>query len=343
MDTSINAPLLQRHLQFLPADTTSLVGIGSPAGIAWLKAEIGEEYRGLPLYSLPVQTEAARFGSVTALLQDRALRQGAVAQDMERLERLLATAGDHPFVLLVDPSLVELHYAHLVSAPAKRLGHIVVSCNGRPIFWGPPRDTAGITYPGIFFRAGHLVANFTEGGDYLEFGVFDGRTVTLAWQMMNQVREMRFFGFDSFSGICGSGSDEQYEDGTYFSNVSTFLHNMRAAGADMSRVVPVQGEFSRRLRSARSVHKELGLRRCLVAHIDCDVYEAAKMALDFCTDLLVQGSILLFDEFHANQASNNTGERRALAEWLQENPKFEVERWHDYAASSRAFIVHLKD
>lgn len=338
----MNLPLLQLHLQHLPAATTSLIGVGSPTSLRWLRESLAEENLGLPLYLLPLEFDLSGFGSVAGLLMDESSVRIHARQDMARLERVLESAGSAPFLILTDPSLVQVHYAHIVTLPAKKAGHVVITCNARPIYHGPPRDTAGITYPGIFFRIGNLAASFPQTGDYLEFGVFDGRSMTLAWQMMKQVRGMRFFGFDSFSGIQGSTDEERFQDGTFFSNLPTFLHNMTTAGADLKRVVPVPGEFSSRLIPAKRVHAELGLHRCLVAHIDCDVYEAAKPALDFCTELLVQGSILLFDEFHANQASNKTGERRALREWLEENTRFDVERWHDYGATSRAFIVHEK-
>ena len=121
-----------------------------------------------------------------------------------------------------------------------------------------------------------------------------------------------------------------------------FWHNMQAAGADLKRVHAVQGNFMEIFKNPRFLHQELGLQRCLVAHIDCDVYLAAKASLDFLTDLLVQGSILLFDEYHSHGASNRLGERRALAEWLEENPQIKVERWQDYATFARAFFVHVE-
>ena len=174
----------------------------------------------------------------------------------------------------------------------------------RNLFYGQPYNTEGLTYQGIFFRTGNFVSPLK--GDYLEFGVFDGRTMSLAYYTMG---ERRLFGFDTFSGIIGKSKGESmaYEDGNYYSNIETFIHNMNAA--------------------------------CV--HIDCDVYMAAKAALNFCTNLLQQGSVLLFDEFHGNFASNKLGERRALKEWLEENPHIHVERWHDYATVSRAFIVHV--
>jgi len=125
-------------------------------------------------------------------------------------------------------------------------------------------------------------------------------------------------------------------------NLPTYWHNMCAAGADPSRMRPVQGNYLDTFQDPKALHASLGLERCLVAHIDCDIYAAAKAALTFLTGVLVQGSIILFDEFHANNASNRLGERRALAEWLEENPAIQVERWIDYAAAGRAFFVHVE-
>ena len=99
------------------------------------------------------------------------------------------------------------------------------------------------------------------------------------------------------------------------------------------------GDFRESL-AEPGLRERLGIDAAAVVHIDCDVYEAAKAALEFVVPVLQQGSVLLFDDFHASQASNATGERRALRELLAAHPELEVERWHDYAVEGRSFLVH---
>ena len=55
-----------------------------------------------------------------------------------------------------------------------------------------------------------------------------------------------------------------------------------------------------------------GNNRYAITHIDCNAYKPVQASLDFITNLVVQGSILLFDDFYCNDALNSFGERKAL-------------------------------
>jgi hypothetical protein len=64
--------------------------------------------------------------------------------------------------------------------------------------------------------------------------------------------------------------------------------------------------------------------------------------LDFVTDLLVQGSVLVFDDWFYNQGRKDRGEQKAFYEWAARNPQLElIEYWRDVAAI--AFIVNFKE
>lgn len=321
-------PLLNAHLR-LVTDETLLIGVGQAPGLRLLERQVHSHYSHLTL--------------ATTVINRREPADRHFQQVQEAVARV-APSGRPVLVLLCDTQPADVLYLHKISGPAKEAGLVVVTCFARPIFHGPLGNIGGLTYESMFYRTGMIARTHRQPGDYLEFGVFDGRTTTLAWQAMKDIRGMRFFGFDTFSGIAGALEQEKaYPDGSYYSNLPTYWHNVRAAGADRARMRPVQGNYLETFQDAKALHTSLGLERCLVAHIDCDVYAAAKAALTFVTDLLVQGSVLLFDEFHANHASNRLGERRALAEWLEETPRLQVERWMDYAAVGRAFFVHRDD
>jgi O-methyltransferase len=319
-------PLLKAHIGVVDAGTV-LVGIGQRAGVRDLTIQMGLHYPAMTLHTIVI---------------DRREPAERHFQMVEDAVRELVASGQRALVLLADASTTDLLYLHKISGPAKEASLRVVSCFARPIYRGALLNTGGLTYESMFFRAGMIARAQREPGDYLEFGVFDGRTTSLAWQAMKDIRPMRFFGFDTYKGIAGALAQEiSFPDGSYYSNLETYWHNMKVAGADPARVRPVQGNFLETFTNPAALQATLGIERCLVAHIDCDVYSAAKASLDFVTNILVQGSVLLFDEFHANNASNQLGERRALREWLAENPHIEVERWMDYAAVGRAFFVHI--
>jgi len=269
-----------------------------------------------------------------------------LADDEKRINSALE---EHRFdiAFIVDTWVFDILDIHRITSSLKDTGCIVSTCYSRSLFYEPPDDDSPVnSLPGMFNLAGKLAsmaaAMTGHKGDYLEFGVFDGRTMSLAWHTMaHHVRHpMRLFGFDSYDGIKGSLETEIFKDRDFYSNIETYHHHMRCIGADPERTIPVKGDFADTLANPAESHASLGIERCLVAHIDCDIYVPAKLALDYVTALLQQGSLLLFDDFHANRADNRLGERRALREWLEENPQFQVEKLHDYDLMCRAYVVH---
>jgi O-methyltransferase len=57
------------------------------------------------------------------------------------------------------------------------------------------------------------------------------------------------------------------------------------------------------------------------------------------TPALVNGALILFDDYDHMAADNSRGERRALREWLAET-RYSAELYRSYNALSRAFIIH---
>ena len=74
------------------------------------------------------------------------------------------------------------------------------------------------------------------------------------------------------------------------------------------------------------------------------MYLSAKEALDYCADLIDDQAVIFFDDWNtANLADKNMGEKRAFDEFLDENPKFEVEEFGAYSAygslNGKIFLV----
>lgn len=317
-------------LQAIDLSKTLVVGIGQDSGLKKLQSDVAVLRPSTKILDVVISKNASKKEHL---------------QQIDHAVNLICAQSQHVIALLVDKTIDEINYLHRISKKIKELDIVVASCYGRPLFYASPPEFAGvITYATMFSLASKFVASEQRGGDYLEFGTFDGRTMSLAWHTMARRNPlMRFIGFDSFSGIIGSLEQESpgYDDGNYYSNEITFWHNMRSAGVDITRTIAVKGDFAKTLDPPSELHRTLNIQRCLVANIDCDIYRAAKLALHFLTDILVQGAVLMFDEFHANRANNNLGERRALREWLKENPHISVEQWYDYALVGRSFIVHI--
>lgn len=82
------------------------------------------------------------------------------------------------------------------------------------------------------------------------------------------------------------------------------------------------------------------LQPAAIVNIDCDLYDSARAALEIGARKLVQGTVLLFDDWNTFAAKQSAGERRALKEFLQNHPEFQIESWFPYEFVGQAFLVH---
>lgn len=177
-------------------------------------------------------------------------------------------------------------------------------------------------------------------GDYLEFGVYQGGSFIRAYKRHSKearayahrpgVRGSEFasyarqyFAFDSFEGLpqvpqnplplhwrgerAMSCSEEQ------------FLANVRDAGLPASHIVTVPGLYDTTL--VPGTYAKYGLRRAAIVHIDCDLYESAITVLEFVTPLVVDGTVLVFDDWFFYQGHPAKGEQGAFREWLERHPE----------------------
>lgn len=135
----------------------------------------------------------------------------------------------------------------------------------------------------------------TEGSDYLEFGIFRGFTLWYAQALANdmEIKDMRFFGFDSFFGlppISGIDKGGDFQEGAFYcprKDVETFLTQY---GVDWNNTFLVEGEFKKILTS--ETIRKYNLRQCSLCVIDCDLYESARLVLTFIESLIQHQSIL---------------------------------------------------
>ncbi len=220
-----------------------------------------------------------------------------------------------------------------------------------PIIWGDPwrpfdtqppnAQDSGLSHAGMFsVLSSYCPVVKPSNGAYCEFGVFDGKTFALAFHALKHVCD-RFYAFDSFQGLKGTmPTENHFTDGRWAANINTFEYNLQWAGVDTARVRTIPGFFQDTLQEKRI--DDLGVEAITVALIDVDIYAPAALALEFIAPRLVQGSVLMFDDYDHLAASNDVGERRALREFLGRHPEIEVEPYRNYGALSRSFLVHRR-
>ena len=196
-------------------------------------------------------------------------------------------------------------------------------------------------------------------GDYLEFGVYRGESLAAAYRALefNQ-RERRASGFDS-PGIdwpdplpLRFDSFEGLPPGSGRATIRTIFPARMVArsessrrtsaneGVDLARVVTIPGFYERTLN--RETKSEMGLRKAALVMIDCDLYESTVPVLDFLTDLVGQGTVLIFHDWFRFKGRPDCGEQRACREWLARNSLFElIEYWRE-GPQAVSFLVNLK-
>jgi O-methyltransferase len=191
-----------------------------------------------------------------------------------------------------------------------------------------------------------FVNNNGISGDYVEFGVFRGRTFAEAWNAARRygLKEMRFYAFDSFAGlpeVSGQDVGGTFSKGQFSAARAIFENTLRKNRVDMSRVSVVEGFYDQTLGEGR--RKELPIEKVSVAWVDCDLYASTVPVLNFLSDVLVDGAVLIFDDWYCFNGRPDRGEQRACAEWLAANPHIKLVEYQNFHWAGRSFIVNRLD
>jgi hypothetical protein len=198
-------------------------------------------------------------------------------------------------------------------------------------------------------------------GDYLEFGVFKGDRLTQAFETAEfitkrirrggdpylskastaNLEQMRFIGFDSFEGLPKAndidkapGQEEWIGEGGFAATLDEVTRLMPRRGIQSGRIKLVKGWFNETL--TPETKQNLGIKAVAVAYIDCDYYESAVPALEFITDLLVDGSIIIFDDWWIYRGRKDRGEQRAFYEWKE---KHNIQTQEFIPGTAMSFII----
>jgi hypothetical protein len=122
----------------------------------------------------------------------------------------------------------------------------------------------------------------------LEFGVFQGASIKY-WSTINSCTESRFFGFDTFEGL-----PERWD---YFSRGLAEKHfdlGGQIPNVNDTRTCFVKGLFQDTLPVFLKQHC---MRKQLVIHNDADLYSSTLYVLTQLNNMIVPGTIIIFDEF----------------------------------------------
>ena len=125
---------------------------------------------------------------------------------------------------------------------------------------------------------------------YLEFGVYKGDTIKY-FARINTNPDSRFVGFDTFTGL-----PEDWISSIRTVKRSTFDAGGELPHSDDIRVSFVKGLFQDTLPGF--LKKYQGTAQ-LIVHNDSDLYSSTLYVLTCSHDILVPGTIVIFDEFYS--------------------------------------------
>jgi O-methyltransferase len=180
--------------------------------------------------------------------------------------------------------------------------------------------------------------------DYMEFGLFKGYSFWYAQRVAesNDMKSMRFFGFDSFQGLpplndIDSTPQNHFYEGQYFCDKSAVVSNLESKGVDWSRTHLIEGFFNESL--VPEVKNRYEMRTAAIALIDCDLYASTHDVLRFLEDLIEENTILMFDDWNCFNGDEDKGQRRAAREFLDRSNRWWLEDWFSYGDYGQVFIV----
>jgi len=196
-----------------------------------------------------------------------------------------------------------------------------------------------------FFSAAFSALRFNGiSGDYVEFGSWTARSFRMAFDASRRLgSHCRMWSFDSFAGLPEphGEADEHphWVKGNMAISLREFETIVRRHGipSDAYRVVP--GWYDDTL--ARSVQEERPNDICL-AYVDCDLYSSTKTVLEFLRPRLKHGMIIALDDYFAYTATDISGERRALNEFLTTDQRFNFVPFLRYGWASLAFVLESR-
>ncbi len=183
-------------------------------------------------------------------------------------------------------------------------------------------------------------------GDYLEFGVFNGSSLSSMYLTVKKqgLNEMRFFGFDAFQGL-PEGSEKEddgvWEKGFYACSFEKMSKCLRGKDIDPGRINWIKGWYQDTL-NQETVSK-YNLQNLGIVFIDCDTYSSSKTVLDFIAPLIKSPLIICLDDWKLNDLDvKGMGEYKSFNEFLESNSHLQAEEMESYNRKSKTFLITLQ-
>ncbi len=184
-------------------------------------------------------------------------------------------------------------------------------------------------------------------GSYLEFGVYRGSMFAQFYHTLRRHRvEAPMFGFDSFRGlpeprgIDAAPGARRYNAGHFFCPEPEFVREMTDRWVPRSAYTIVPGFYRESLTPAL-YERYPALQPAALIWIDCLFHESTRDALRFVAPLIQDGTVVMCVSYFRFKARPDSGERRALNEFMIEHPHIGFTEYARFSIAGAAFIAHV--
>ena len=150
-------------------------------------------------------------------------------------------------------------------------------------------------------------------GDYIEFGVFEGSSFSHAIKCYLNLKKFKpkkqeicFFGFDSFEGFGELDNSEHhpfYQDLHFECSYNNVIKRISKISKNVKFRL-IKGFFKSTLATPSDYY---GIKKARIIFIDCDTYSSALLALNFCINIIIPGTILILDDYFSYRGSSSKG------------------------------------
>ena len=175
-------------------------------------------------------------------------------------------------------------------------------------------------------------------GVIVEFGVFTGDWIERLYTACQEIAFDRpLYGFDSFEGLPEPDSESDldcWKQGDYSAALDFVEKKLKTSERKDIHLIP--GWFSDSL----STPNAQNIKDICFARIDCDLYASTVDCLEYLTNRLVDGSILVFDDWAFDIEKSET---KAFFEWVPKVPHLRFEFLCFTSIGHIYFRVHYRD
>lgn len=220
----------------------------------------------------------------------------------------------------------------------------------------------------ILFKAACLIASSAVEGDYFEFGVYKGTNFIKAYKIImdrfekecndigvpsevlvpikSNYEDIRFFAFDSFEGLPELKENDNkaysfFYEGKFNYSINDFRNNLTEGNVSLDKVVMVEGFFADTCNE--KTISTYNIKKASIVYIDCDLYESTIQVLSFIGPLLVDGSIIIFDDWYYFRGNPNHGQQKAFHEWKKNMNGWRFTEYQKEGVYINSFIVNKLD